>query len=156
MNQVTLLGNLCYDPEIKDANGFTVANMRLAVNERKKSKEGEWIDCATFIRLVAFGKVAERAGKVLCKGTKVCVAGKVKVDSWTDRDSGAKRSETLIEVKDFELCGSRSREESQEREESRKEYNQERPPQRYAKDDGQKRYSRRDEGEYYPEYDDYN
>lgn len=160
MNKVIISGRLGGDPEFKRINNdFAVAEMSLAVHKRQRTPEGEWVDTVNWFSVLARGKIAERVQKVLCKGCGVLVEGSLRLEEWDDKQTGKKCSRVLVEMWDFEpLGGGRTREGSQEREEGRREYSQERPPQRKPQgqqrggNGGSGRYSRRDEGEYYGDY----
>lgn len=160
MNDVKLFGYMCADPEVREfGDGGLVASFCVGVNERRMTREKEWVDATTFVDVKAFGKTAERVQKVLCKGSPVIISNaRLVKEEWTDKQTGQKRSRLVVEMKDFDLCGGRSREGNQERTEGRREYSQERPPQRRSGGGndrggaGGRRYSRRDEGEYYGDY----
>lgn len=86
MNKVILVGRLVRDPEIKctgDDSSLVVAHYTLAINRRyKKDRE----DSADFIRCVAFGKAAQFAEKYLYQGIRICICGRLKTGSYTNRD----------------------------------------------------------------------
>ena len=56
-NKATLVGNLTRDVELKDAGGRTVGNFALALNESYKGKDGEWVDKAVFVDVVAWERL---------------------------------------------------------------------------------------------------
>ncbi len=98
LNQVSLIGNLGQDPEIKSfQNGGRVANLRIATSEKwtdkntgEKKERTEWHTVAiTGDGLVG---VAER---FLRKGSKVFVQGKLQTRKWQD-SSGADRYSTEV------------------------------------------------------------
>lgn len=81
MNNVSLIGRLTRDPDIKyTSNDKAVANMTLAVNRDNKNE-------ADFIRISAFGKTAEICGKYLSKGRQVGIQGVIRTGSYK-RDDG--------------------------------------------------------------------
>lgn len=81
MNNVSLIGRLTADPEIRDAKETTVARFSLAV-DRLGSEE------ADFIRCVAFGKAAEFVEDYFTKGLRVGVSGRIQTGRYEDKDSG--------------------------------------------------------------------
>ena len=95
INTVLLLGNLTRDPDLRYAsNGTAVARLALAVNHRYR--QGDTVREETmFIDVVAFGKQGENASKYLAKGNPVLVEGRLKWQSWEDKD---KRKHTKHEV----------------------------------------------------------
>ena len=55
-NRVILLGNLTRDPELRYLqSGMAVADIGLAVNDRRKNANGEWIEETTFVDVTALG-----------------------------------------------------------------------------------------------------
>lgn len=105
MNQVFLIGRMTSDPDIRVAadKKTTVARYRLAVNRYKR-------DEADFVNCVSFGKTAEFTEKYLKKGAKIAVHGRLRCDSYTDRD-GKKIYTTDIVVEEIEFCESKAKEE---------------------------------------------
>lgn len=94
LNQVTLIGNLTRDVEIRQiGNGTSVAEIGLAVNHRVK-KGDEWVEEPCFVDVTIWGKTAEYASEHLSKGSSVCVEGRLKLDSW--EQDGQKRSKLKV------------------------------------------------------------
>lgn len=97
LNRCSFIGNLGADPEIRSfQNGGRVANLRIAVTEKWKNKDGEkqerteWVSIAIFTEgLVG---VVER---FLKKGSKVYIEGKLQTRKWQDQ-SGADRYSTEV------------------------------------------------------------
>jgi len=100
-NKVQLIGHLGADVEIKSfESGSKLANLRVATNESYKNKEGEWTTNTTWHNVVAWGKTAELAGKLLKKGTEVALEGKLTNRSYDDKD-GNKRYVTEVVMSEF-------------------------------------------------------
>lgn len=96
LNQVTLVGNLVQDPEVRFVpSGTAVANMRMAMNRTYKGSDGEKKEEVTFVSVETWGKGAEACGEYLKKGSLVLVEGRLKLHEWTSQD-GQKRS--MLEV----------------------------------------------------------
>lgn len=96
-NRVYLMGNLTKDPELRyTPQGIAVANLRLAVNRRFKTKTGELKEEVCFITAVVWNKQAETCNQYLHKGSPLFVEGRLQSRSWED-NTGAKRS--VIEVR---------------------------------------------------------
>ncbi len=86
-NQVHLVGHLGADPEIKKfESGSTLANFRVATNENFKTSQGEWQTETTWHRVVCWGGLAERAEKMLVKGSYVLLQGKLSNRDYTDKN----------------------------------------------------------------------
>jgi len=94
-NRVVLVGNLCADVELRDVGDTCVTDLRLAVNDRVK-RDGEWVEEATYIDVVFWGRTAEIAEQYLSKGSPCMVEGRLKQDTWEDKETGANRSKHKI------------------------------------------------------------
>lgn len=97
MNVVFLDGNLTADPELRfSQSGTAICNMRMANNEYYKDSGGERQERTTFVRLVAFGKLAENCNEFLSKGSRIeNLTGRLQIRQYEDRD-GAQRWSTEI------------------------------------------------------------
>lgn len=97
LNRVTVAGNLTRDPETKFlANSQAVASFGLAINRRWKDRDGQAKDETTFVDIEAWGRTAELCGQYLAKGRNVYIEGRLKLESWDDKATGAKRSKLKI------------------------------------------------------------
>ena len=131
VNKLVLVGNLTKDPDLRyTTSGMPVAELRLAVNEKSKTANGEWIETPLFIGVTLWGKVAEVAHEYLAKGSSVLIEGRLKLDEWEDQKTREKRSQIRVVGETMQMLGGPSREGSQERREQPDEYNQERPKKR--------------------------
>ncbi len=102
MNKVILMGRLTGDPEMRYGTGernMAAGRYTLAVN-RRYQRNGE--QQADFIRCVAFDKAAEFAEKYFRKGMRVCVTGRIRTGSYTNRE-GQKvyTTDVIIEEQEF-------------------------------------------------------
>jgi single-strand DNA-binding protein len=108
VNKVILVGNLGKDPEIKyTPQGTPVAKFSLATNERFKDKDGNWQDRTEWHNIVLWQRLAEIAGEYLKKGNKVYIEGRIRTDSWDDKQTGQKKYMTNIVGSDIVLLGGR-------------------------------------------------
>ena len=106
-NRVILVGNLTRDPEIRYIpSGSAVADVGLAVNDRRKNANGEWIEEVTFVDVVLWGRTAEVAGEYLSKGSPVLIEGRLKLDSWEGQD-GQKRTKMRVVCERMQMLGSK-------------------------------------------------
>lgn len=95
-NKVILVGNLTRDPELRyTPSGTAVTDLGLAVNDRRKSASGEWVDETTFVDVTLWARLAEVAGEYLNKGSSVLIEGRLKLDSWQNNE-GQKRSKLKV------------------------------------------------------------
>jgi len=100
MNQLTILGRLCGDPEVTSStSGTTIARFTLAV-DRKFAKEGQ--QKTDFFQCVAFGKLAEVVEKYLFKGSKIVASGEMRLD--TVQKDGKNVTYPKVNVNEIEFC----------------------------------------------------
>lgn len=95
---VTVVGNLTADPELRYTNnGTPVANFRVA-SVPSVYRDGQWVDGdGVYINCSAWKRVGENTVESLSKGTRVIVQGRLRQRSYETRE-GEKRTETYIEV----------------------------------------------------------
>ena len=81
-------GNITTDPQLRQtSDGTPVTDVRIAVNARAKTTEGEWIDAGTeYYTVTAWRREAENVAQSLRKGNRVTVAGVIYRDAYTDSD----------------------------------------------------------------------
>lgn len=91
MNNVTLIGNLTKEVELKQISESTLAEFAIAISEKVK-KNGKYVDKPVFVNINVWGKSAENCAKFLSKGNKVAIVGKLNFSQWDDKETGAKRS----------------------------------------------------------------
>lgn len=101
-NQATLVGRLTRDPEARLIGEDLKKSMfTLAVNRPYQREEGK--PNVDFIPISMWGKNAERALKVLHKGTPVLVSGKIQVRTWEKEDKKFWSTEVIGEK--FQVLG---------------------------------------------------
>lgn len=104
VNKVILLGHVGKDPEIRTAgSGTVIANLSIALSDRMKNEQGEWVDKTEWVNLIAFKRTAEIIRDYVRKGSKIYVEGKLQTSSWDDKQSGQKRYKTEVVVFDISL-----------------------------------------------------
>lgn len=102
LNQVTLLGRLTRDPELRQTpNGASVASFSLALNRSYKDSAGEWQEQTDFIDCVAWGPLAERLEKMVKRGQRLLVNGRLSQRSW--EQDGQKRNKVEVVINDMTL-----------------------------------------------------
>lgn len=106
LNQVTLMGNLTRDPELRQTpNGQTVTNFSLALNRAYKDQSGEWQEVTDYVDIVCWGPLAERVAQYLSKGRRCLVQGRLQSRSW--EQEGQKRSKVEVLANDVTFLDSR-------------------------------------------------
>ena len=97
-NKVQLIGNLGRDPEVKTLeSGKKMARFSVATHETYRTADGETKTETQWHNLVAWGKVAEVAEKILVKGSEVAIEGKRVSKSYIDKQ-GVKKYVTEVQV----------------------------------------------------------
>lgn len=97
LNQVTLIGNLGRDPEVKYLDqGVALANLWIACTERSRDKDGNYTDRTEWVSVNLWRSQAEIVGKYCRKGSTICVEGRLSTRSW-ETPQGEKRSKTEVE-----------------------------------------------------------
>lgn len=97
-NNVTLIGNLVEDPELRfTPSGVAMAKIRLAVNRRWRGQDGEWQEDTSFFNGTLWRDQAETAAESLQKGTRVIVTGRLEQRSW-ETEQGEKRSVVEVQI----------------------------------------------------------
>jgi single-strand DNA-binding protein len=104
LNLVTLLGNLGADPELKSSAKGPVLKMRLATEHSFLNKEKNEREKRTeWHTLTMFGARAEALARLLHKGERIMVTGRLQTNDW-EKD-GQKHYRTEIIVDDLCFAG---------------------------------------------------
>lgn len=99
LNQVTLMGNLTRDPELRQTpSGQNVCSFSLALNRAYKDQSGEWQEVTDYIDIVAWGPLGERVSQYLSKGRRALVQGRLQSRSW--EQDGQKRNKVEVLAND--------------------------------------------------------
>jgi single-strand DNA-binding protein len=115
VNKVILIGRLTRDPEMRTfGNGGKVAAFGFAVGSRRKNQQtGQWedgetmfIDCEAFNK-GDFGHLAETVERFLRKGSQAYLEGRLRLDQWDDKATGAKRSKHKLTVDVMQMLDTR-------------------------------------------------
>jgi single-strand DNA-binding protein len=95
INQVILMGRLTRDPEVRTTTtGKTITSFSLAVDR------GGQDDQADFFDVTAWEKLGELVNQYLSKGRRCLVQGRLRQDSWDDKETGKKRSKVEVVATD--------------------------------------------------------
>lgn len=99
INRVNISGNLTRDPELRaTGSGMQILRFGVAVNDRARNQQtGEWEDRPNFVDCVVFGNRADALSRLLSKGSKVAIEGKLRYSSWETQD-GQRRSKLEVVV----------------------------------------------------------
>lgn len=106
VNKVVLIGNLTRDPQSKQLPSQTmVTEFGLAMNRKFKSPDGEEREEVCFVDCAAFGRQAEVIQQYCKKGKSLYIEGRLKFDSWEDKNGNGKRSKLSVVVENFQFLG---------------------------------------------------
>lgn len=90
LNNLTMMGRLCKDVELRRTNsGKAVASFTIAC-DRDFSDETDFLD------VVCWGKTAEFVSKHFTKGRMIVVSGRLQIRSWTDKDGNKRRNAEIV------------------------------------------------------------
>jgi len=105
LNRIVLIGNLTRDPELKyTPTGTAICTFSVATNRNWTSSDGQVKEEVQYHRIVAWQKLAELCGKLLNKGRKVFVEGRMTYRTYTGKD-GVQRTIAEIVLDDFIVFG---------------------------------------------------
>ena len=111
-NKVILAGNLTRDPELRyTPKGTAIARLGLACNRKWKSETGEMKEEVTFVDVDAFGKTAEIIGQYLKKGRPILIEGRLRYETWEDKQTKQKKSKLGVVMENFQFLDSGNRSE---------------------------------------------
>jgi single-strand DNA-binding protein len=100
-NNVTVVGNLTADPELRfTASGVAMANISIADSRRYQDKNNEWQEDTSFFRGTCWREVAENVSESLVKGSRVIISGRLKQRSWETAE-GEKRSVVELDIQEI-------------------------------------------------------
>jgi single-strand DNA-binding protein len=111
MNNVTLIGRLTRDSELKySSGGAAIASLSIAVNSKKKQGD-RWVDEVDYFDCTLFGKQAESLNQYLNKGKQIGITGRLKQNRW-EKD-GQNYSKVVVIVNQIDLLGGTERQSPQ-------------------------------------------
>ena len=113
LNKVMLIGNLTRDPELRyTPEGTAVCSFGMATNRSWVTNDGQKKDEVQYHRIVAWKKLAELCAKILTKGKKVYIEGRLTYRTFTGKDN-QERTITEIILDDFISFDNRRKDESE-------------------------------------------
>ena len=107
INQVILLGRLTRDPEQRTtASGKNVVSFSIAVDRQSQD------DQADFFNITAWDKLGDLVMQYLSKGRRVLIQGRLRQDSWEDKDTGKRQSRIEVTASDVTFLDGPNRDNS--------------------------------------------
>lgn len=108
-NQVTLIGNLTRDPDLRYLpKGTSVCRISLAINRKWRTEAGEEREEVTFVDCDAWGKTAELLQQYTAKGDPLFVKGRLKLDTWKDKNTGEDRHRLGVVIEEMQFLRPKS------------------------------------------------
>ncbi|HWX18457.1 MAG TPA: single-stranded DNA-binding protein [Candidatus Binatia bacterium] len=107
-NRVIIAGNLTRDPELRyTPKGTAVARITLAVNRTYTTETGEKKEEVSFVDVDAWARQAEVIAQYMKKGRPLLVEGRLKQDTWEDKNTHQKQSKLKVVLEGFTFIDSR-------------------------------------------------
>jgi single-strand DNA-binding protein len=105
INKVILIGNVGNDPEVKYFDGGNVvARFSVATNEKYTNRTGEQVEQTEWFRVETWNEQAKTVEKYLKKGQQIYVEGRLRTETFTDRD-GKERFSLGVRATTFQFLG---------------------------------------------------
>lgn len=111
----TVIGRILGDPEQRTLpnSGTTVTQVRVSAGRSKKNDAGEWVPDGDQLYLDAkafdYPDAKRKLGDVLTrfakKGDTIALTGTLLTEEWQDKNTGDKRSKTVLKINDVQLLG---------------------------------------------------
>jgi single-strand DNA-binding protein len=97
INSVVITGNLTQDPQLRQtAGGTAVANLRIAVNGRRKDgQSGAWVDTVNYFNVTVWGARGKSCAERLAKGAAVAIEGRLEWNQWEVAGGSGGRRESV-------------------------------------------------------------
>jgi len=106
-NKVILAGNLTRDPELRyTPKGTAIAKIGLAVNRNYTTETGEKKEEVSFVDVEVWGRQAEVISQYMKKGRPLLVEGRLKQDTWEDKNTKQKVSKLKVVLESFSFIDS--------------------------------------------------
>ncbi len=100
LNRYAFIGNLTRPPELRFAatgEKQALCLLNVAINRDNRDERGERITHTTYVNdIEVWGPSGEACAHFLTQGSMVLVEGRMEVDQWQDKASGAKRSRMKV------------------------------------------------------------
>jgi len=107
-NKVILMGHLAQDPEMKTTTGSKqVTNFTIAYNRSWTGPEGQEASEVSFIDCEIWGKPAKVIADHFSKGRPIFVEGRLKQETWTNKETQKKQSRLRVVVENFNFIDSK-------------------------------------------------
>lgn len=111
-NKVFLMGHMTRDPQLRYLpSQKPVSDFGIACNRKYKTQSGEEKEEVLFVDCSVFGRTAEVINQHFTKGKPIFIEGRLKYETWEDKNGGGKRNKITVTVDNFQFIGGRDDEE---------------------------------------------
>jgi single-strand DNA-binding protein len=109
LNRVQLIGNVTRDPELRyTPKGTPVTEIGVVINRFYTAADGQKQQEVTFVEVELWARLAEVAAQYLKKGRSVFVEGRLRLNTWDDKQTGQKRSRMIVVGENLQLFPDRT------------------------------------------------
>ena len=105
LNKVFMMGNLTRDPEVRQAGGQQICTFGIAMSRTYQSARGETREDVCYVDVDAWGRTGEIVAQYARKGSPLFVEGRLRYDTWDDRETGKKRNRLTVTAENVQLLG---------------------------------------------------
>lgn len=105
-NRAIIAGGMTRDPELRyTPSGTGVTEISLAITEKRKGPSGDTIEETTYVEVTLWGRTAEVVAEYCKKGSQLLIEGRLKLDTWQDKNTGDKRSKLKVVGERIQMLG---------------------------------------------------
>lgn len=97
INNVQLLGNLGFDPELqKSKTGKSICLLNIATDTIYRNADNTKVSRTDWHKVVCYGATAENCARYLKQGRKVFVEGRIETGTWKAEDGSIRNSNRIV------------------------------------------------------------
>ncbi len=109
LNKVMIIGRLTRDVELKyTPKGTAVTELSVATSRKTKQEGEEPREITTFVDVTVWGRQAEVVSQYRSKGSEIFIEGRLEIESWEDKTTGAKRTKLKVVCENLQLIGGKN------------------------------------------------
>lgn len=109
-NSATVLGNCVQKSELRHVpSGAAVCSITMAINHQYRDDAGKLKEDTTYVDVTLWGKLAEVCAQYVQIGDPIFIQGRLRTESWDDKQTGKKRSKLLVVAENLQLISSRTK-----------------------------------------------
>lgn len=101
------IGRFVKDPVIKDVGSSRVCEFALAVDERRKGKDGKSEKIAHFFNFAVWDKAADVISEHCKKGDAIYFVATPRQEKWKDKTDGSNREKVVFRITEFSFVSSK-------------------------------------------------